>query len=172
MVIDQDRVGRFQRRLTQEPSAGVLQRLRGDRVDALAHGGKAKIGTVGDQGREQRTVMILGAGLVAGERLEGAREAAPFVHVLQQVLGQRVVARGEAVGRSPGGAQQRMDLGIGQADRLTIAHRAHRPEVAGDIAAQRAGAARPSAQAAQSIQAPVDRGGTSPGGDHVLAVGD
>jgi hypothetical protein len=65
-----------------------------------------------------------------------------------------------------------LDLGVGQADRLTIAHRAHRPEVAGDIAAQRAGAARPSAQAAQSIQAPVDRGGTSPGGDHVLAVGD
>jgi len=91
---------------------------------------------------------------------------------LQHHLDQRVVTRGEAVGRSPGGAQQRVDLGIGQADRLTVAHRAHRPEVAGDIAAQRASAAGPSAQAAQGIQAPVDRGGTSPGGDHVLAVGD
>jgi hypothetical protein len=30
--------------------------------------------------------MILGTRLVAGERLEGAREAATFVHVLQQVL--------------------------------------------------------------------------------------
>ena len=87
MIIDQDRVGRLQRRLAQEPPAGVLQqRLGGDRVDALAHGGKAKIGAVGDQGGEQRTVMILGTRLVAGERLEGAREAATFVHVLQQVL--------------------------------------------------------------------------------------
>ncbi len=65
-----------------------------------------------------------------------------------------------------------MNLGIGQTGRLAIAHRAHRPEVAGDIAAQRAGAARPPAQAAQGIQAPVDRGGAPPGGDHVLAVGD
>ena len=86
MVIDQDRVGRLQRRLAQEPAAGVLQRFGGDGVDALAHGGKAEIGAMGDQGGEQRTVLILGTGLVAGERLEGAREAAPFVHVLQQVL--------------------------------------------------------------------------------------
>ena len=41
---------------------------------------------MGDQGGEQSAVMILGAGLVTGERLEGAREAAPFVDVLQQVL--------------------------------------------------------------------------------------
>jgi hypothetical protein len=36
MVIDQDRVGRLQRRLAQEPPAGVLQRLGGDRALAKA----------------------------------------------------------------------------------------------------------------------------------------
>ncbi|MGB7973452.1 MAG: hypothetical protein WCF81_03680 [Roseiarcus sp.] len=65
-----------------------------------------------------------------------------------------------------------MNFGIGQTGRLAVAHRAHRPEVVDDIAAQRAGAACPSAQAAQGIEAPVDRGGTPSGRDHVLAVGD
>ena len=91
---------------------------------------------------------------------------------LQHYLDQRIVARGETVGRSPGRAQQRVDFGIGQAGWLAVAHRAHRPELVDDIAAQRAGAACPSAQAAQGIEPPVDRGGAPSGGDHVLAVGD
>jgi hypothetical protein len=47
-----------------------------------------------------------------------------------------------------------------------------RPEVVDDIATQRAGAACPSAQTAQGIEPPVDRGGAPFGGDHVLGVGD
>ena len=42
---------------------------------------------------------------------------------------------------------------------------------AGDVAAQRAGAACPSAQAAQGIEAPVDRGRASPGGDRAHGSG-
>src|SRR4051794_28844538 len=53
MVIDQNGVGRFDRGVAQEPSAGVLQGLGGERVDALAHGGEAEIGAVRDQGGEQ-----------------------------------------------------------------------------------------------------------------------
>ena len=58
MVIDQDRVGRLERGVAQEPSAGVLQGLGRERVDALAHGGEAEIGAVRDQRGEQRPVRI------------------------------------------------------------------------------------------------------------------
>jgi hypothetical protein len=53
MVIDQNGVGRFDRGVAQEPSAGVLQGLGRERVHALAHGGEAEIGAVRDQGGEQ-----------------------------------------------------------------------------------------------------------------------
>ena len=86
MVIDQDGVGRLERGVAQEPSAGVLQRLGGERVDALAHGGEAEIGAMRDQGGEQRPVRVAATGLIAAERLEGAGEAAPFIDVLQQIL--------------------------------------------------------------------------------------
>ena len=56
MMVDQDGVGGLERSVAQKPSAGVLQRIGGQRVDALAHGGEAKIGAVRDQGREQRQV--------------------------------------------------------------------------------------------------------------------
>src|SRR3954452_3772634 len=53
VVIDQDSVGRLERGVAQEPSAGVLQRFSGKGIDALAHGGEAKIGAVGDQSSER-----------------------------------------------------------------------------------------------------------------------
>ena len=56
VVVDQDRVGRLERGLAHEPAADVLQRLGGDAVDTLGHGGKAEIGAVGDQGGEQRAI--------------------------------------------------------------------------------------------------------------------
>ena len=86
MVIDQNGVGRLERGVAQEPSAGVLQRLGGEAVDALAHRGETEVGAVRDQGGEQRAVRIGAARLVTAERLEGAGEAAPFIDVLQQVL--------------------------------------------------------------------------------------
>ena len=57
-----------------------------DAVDALAHGGKAEIGAVGDERGEQRAVWIRSAGFVAAERLKGVGEAAPRVDVLQHVF--------------------------------------------------------------------------------------
>lgn len=39
MMVDQDRIGGLERGIAQEPSAGVLQRIGGERVDALAHRG-------------------------------------------------------------------------------------------------------------------------------------
>lgn len=65
VTVDEDLVARFQCCLATEPLAGVVQPFGGDGVDALARGGKAKIGAVGDQGGKQRTVMILGTGPVA-----------------------------------------------------------------------------------------------------------
>ncbi len=65
-----------------------------------------------------------------------------------------------------------MDLDIGQADRLAVARGAHRPDAARGIRGQGSSSLRPSAQPAQGIQPTVDRGGPSPGSDHVLAVGD
>jgi hypothetical protein len=53
MMVDQDGIGGLERGVAQEPSAGVLQRIGGERVDALAHGGEAEIGAMRDQGREQ-----------------------------------------------------------------------------------------------------------------------
>jgi hypothetical protein len=49
------------------------------------------------------------------------------------------------MGGSTGGAQQGMDLNIGQAGRLAIAHGTHGPDMAGDVSVQGAGTARPSA---------------------------
>ena len=46
-----------------------------------------KVGAVRDQGGEQRPGQIGVARLIPAERLEGAGEAAPFVDVLQQILG-------------------------------------------------------------------------------------
>ena len=86
MVIDQNGVGRLERGVAQEPSAGVLQRLGGEGVDALAHRGETEVGAVPDQGGEQRAVRIGAARLVTAEGLEGTGEAAPFIDVLQQVL--------------------------------------------------------------------------------------
>jgi hypothetical protein len=85
-MVDQDGVGRLDCGLAQEPSAGVLQDVGSERVDALAHGGQAEVGAVGDQGGQQRAVRVGTAGLVAAEWLEGAGEAAQLVDVLQQVL--------------------------------------------------------------------------------------
>jgi hypothetical protein len=85
-MVDQDRVGRLERRLAQEPAAGVLQLLGGDGIDALRHGGQAEVGAVGDQAGQQRPVRVAATRFVAAERLEGAGEAAPLVDVLQQVL--------------------------------------------------------------------------------------
>ena len=86
MVIDQDGVGRLDRGVTQEPSAGVLQRLRREGIDALAHGGQAEVRAVRDHRGEQRPVQIGATWLIAAERLEGAGKAAPFVDVLQQIF--------------------------------------------------------------------------------------
>ena len=52
MVIDQGGVRRLDRGVAQEPAAGVLQGVGGERVDTLAHGGEAEIGAVRDQGGE------------------------------------------------------------------------------------------------------------------------
>ena len=54
--------------------------------NALAHGGEAKIGAVGDHDGEQRTIDVTVTRLVPAKRLEGGDEAAPFVNVLQQIL--------------------------------------------------------------------------------------
>ena len=86
VMVHQDGVGRFDGGLAQEPSAGILQGVGGERVDALAHGGQAEVDAVGNQGGQQRAVRVGPAGLVAAERPEGAGEAAPLVDVLQQVL--------------------------------------------------------------------------------------
>jgi hypothetical protein len=77
---------------------------------------------------------------------------------LHQELHEGVVAPGQTVGRGAGGAQQGVDLGVGEADRLTIAHPAHRPDVTGDIPVQGAGILRPAAKSPQGIEPPVDRG--------------
>ena len=63
-----------------------MRPLGGQRVDVLAHGGEAEVGAVGDQGGEQRAVWVAAAGLVAAERLESSRGAAPLVNVLQEIL--------------------------------------------------------------------------------------
>jgi hypothetical protein len=106
---------------------GIQRHLAGFEAFAVADAHGAGTVAQGDVGRPQ------------------CRHFADAQPGLQHHLGQRVVARSEAMGRSAGGAQQCMDLGIGQTGRLAIAHHAHRPEIAGDIAAQCAGAARPSA---------------------------
>jgi len=82
VVIDQDGGGRLERGRAQEPAAGVLQGIGGQRVDALTHGGEAEVGAVGDQGGEQGAVRVGAAWLVSAERLEGAGEAASLVDVL------------------------------------------------------------------------------------------
>ena len=79
MIIDQDRVGGLERRLAHEPAIDVLELLGGELVDALAHGGEAKIGAVGDHDGEQRTIDVTVTRLVPAKRLEGGDEAAPFV---------------------------------------------------------------------------------------------
>ena len=91
---------------------------------------------------------------------------------LKHELRDRVVPRREAMGGGAGRAKQRVDLDVGQAGRLAVAHRAHGPDVARGIGSQDAGPARPSAQPAQGVQPAIDRGGPPTGGDHVLAVGD
>ena len=64
---------------------------------------------------------------------------------LKHDLHQRIVPRRQAVGRGAGRTQQSMGLDVGQANRLTIPHGAHRPDVAGGVGAERAGSARPPA---------------------------
>ena len=64
---------------------------------------------------------------------------------LQHELCQRVVPRREAVGGGAGSAKQRVNLDVGQADRLAVANSTHGPNVMCDVGSQRAGAARPSA---------------------------
>ena len=72
---------------SQEPAAGVLQRLGGQAIGALAHCGQAEIGAVRDQGGEQGAMRVVAAARrVTTERLERAGEAAPLVHVLEQVF--------------------------------------------------------------------------------------
>ena len=50
------------------------------------HGGKADIGAMGDNGREQRAVLIAAAGFIATKRLKGLGKSAPFVDIEQQIL--------------------------------------------------------------------------------------
>jgi hypothetical protein len=64
-------------------------------------------------------------------------------------LDQRVVAGGEAATRSADSAQHGVRLGVGQAGRLAVAHRAHRPHVAGNVNGEHAGRMRPPAESAQ-----------------------
>ena len=82
VVVDHDRVRGLDGGWPQEPAAGVLQGIGGERVDALAHGGEAEVGAVGDQGGKQGALRVGAAGLIAAERLKGAGEAAPLVDVL------------------------------------------------------------------------------------------
>ena len=63
MVVDQDGVCGLEGVVAQEPSAGVLQHLRREIIDALAHGRQPEVGAMRDQGGEQRAVWILVAWL-------------------------------------------------------------------------------------------------------------
>ena len=50
MKIHQRGIGGFDGVLAQEPPGHVLEHVHGDPLRALAHGGDAEIGAVGDQG--------------------------------------------------------------------------------------------------------------------------
>ena len=91
---------------------------------------------------------------------------------LEYQLHHRIVTRRQPVGGSAGGAQNGVNLDIGQANRLQITHSAHRPDPVRDVRRQGAGPARPSAQSAQRFQPAVNRGRPPTGGDHVLPIGD
>src|SRR4051794_4238298 len=64
---------------------------------------------------------------------------------LQHELHHGIVPRRQTMGGSTGGAQQGMDLNIGQTGRLAITGGTHGPDMARDVSVQRAGSAGPSA---------------------------
>ena len=85
-MLDDPGAGRLHRGLPHQPARGLLEVGRRQALDAVAHGGQAEVGAVGDQGGQQGAVGVPGARLVAGERPEGAGEAAAPVDVEQDVL--------------------------------------------------------------------------------------
>jgi hypothetical protein len=65
----------------------LVKRQRYGRGGALAHGGEAEIGAVGDESGEQRAVVVATRPrLIAGKRLEclAEAEATPFIDILQK----------------------------------------------------------------------------------------
>ncbi len=74
--------------------------------------------------------------------------------------------------RSTGSAQHGVHLGIGQTDRLAVAHHAHRPNVVDDVNGKHAASMRPSAELTQCFQAAIDCRRPATSGNHLLAVSD
>ena len=79
-------IGRLQGDFADHPAGSLLEIGGGQVLDAVAHCGQAKIGAVRNQGGEQGAIGIRSAWFIAGQRPEGAGEAATPVDVEQNVF--------------------------------------------------------------------------------------
>ena len=86
VMLDDLGIGGLQGGVAHQPAGGQLEIRGGQVLDAVAHGGQAEVGAVGDQGGEEGAVGVLGARLVTSEWAEGPGEAAAPVDVEQDVL--------------------------------------------------------------------------------------
>ena len=85
-VLDNLSIGCLHGGFAHQPVRGLLEVGGRQVLDAVAHGGQAEVGAVGDQGGQQRPITIPWLWLIAGDRVEGAGETAAPVDVEQDVL--------------------------------------------------------------------------------------
>ena len=86
VVLDEGGVRRFQRVFAQKPPGNMLQHVDADALCVLTHGGDAEVRPMRDYGCEQRRIDAFGAGFVAAEGSELAREVTIGVDLAQEVF--------------------------------------------------------------------------------------
>ena len=90
---------------------------------------------------------------------------------LQDQLHHRIIPWRQAMRRGAGGAQQRLDLVIGQAVGSAVADGAHEWDMTHGLSIEITCATCPSAEAAQRLQTAIDRRWPLIRGNHVPAIG-